>query len=425
MLAERAFRNLWLGHSISLLGAQAGFVIVPLLALTVADASAFEMGLLEAAESLAVLLLGLVVGAFADRASAVTVMITANVTRITAMVTIPIAYVLGDVTFLHIFAVIFVVGACTLGYESALSSHIVHRFERHRLPTVNSFMEGSTAVTEISGPGVGGLLVQFFGAPLAIVVDICGYVTSTIFLIRLPRGDDRLSSKDVNGPTDRVSIARGLGFVWRNGVLRPVTLAASHFNFFTAMFFAVYTYYLVRDLGFSPFMVGVSAAAGGLGGLVSATLAPRMMTRIQAIALYPGALIVPALAALLVPLAGTVGPPRPIVYVLVGLSQFLWAFAVVVNLVVSEALKQILTPPSVIGQTTSSIRWMTLGLEPIGAVIGGILAEVLSPALALVSSGLGLVTSVVWLLDGRELREFNLPEALARDEDQDEPTIGT
>ncbi|WP_030790501.1 MFS transporter [Streptomyces sp. NRRL S-920] len=431
MLKDSSFRSLWTAQTVSLFGTQASVVIIPLLALGTLDASAFEMGLLGSAESLAVLLLGLWVGMTADRYPRRSVMVTANILRLLLIGLIPVAYALDALSIPLLFVTVFLVGALTLLYDSALSSHVVLTFDRRQLPKINSYMEGSTAVSEVAGPGLGGLLVQALGAPLALVADVCSYIASTVLLLgagdstrkgtkegatntaeedaETGHEDAETAHEDAEQETVKGALS---GFTWAfsHRVLRPVIVSAAHFNFFTAMFFAVYTYYVVKELGFSPLLVGLASAAGGLGGVLSATAASTFMSKVRTRLLYVLSLAVPTVGAFLVPGSELLGS-SVLQFLAVAAGMFLWSFAIVVNLVMSETIKQMVTPSHMIGQVTSAMRFTTLGFEPIGALVGGTVSQFLSPTTALVIAACGLATSIAWVVFDRHLGMYDVNEA--------------
>ncbi|MGX1563458.1 MFS transporter [Streptomyces sp. NPDC055506] len=431
MLKDRSFRNLWTAQTVSLFGTQASVVIIPLLALGTLDASAFEMGLLGSAESLAVLLLGLWVGMTADRYPRRSVMVTANILRLLLIGMIPVAYALDLLSIPLLFTTVFLVGALTLLYDSALSSHMVLTFDRRQLPKINSYMEGSTAVSEVAGPGLGGLLVQALGAPLALVADVCSYVASTVLLLGSGRdtkpGEETTAQGDAphedaeqetaeqeseQEPEQETVKGALTGFTWAfsHPVLRPVIVSAAHFNFFTAMFFAVYTFYVVKELGFSPLLVGLASAAGGLGGVLSATAASSFMSKVRTRLLYVLSLVVPTVGAFLVP-GSELLDSSLLRFLAVAAGMFLWSFAIVVNLVMSETIKQMVTPTHMIGQVTSAMRFTTLGFEPVGAIVGGTVSQFLSPTTALVIASCGLATSIAWVVFNRHLGTYDVNEA--------------
>ncbi|MER6133999.1 MFS transporter [Streptomyces sp. NPDC001815] len=416
MLKDRAFRSLWIAQTVSLFGTQASVVIIPLLALGALDATAFQMGLLGSAESLAVLILGLWVGTVADRFPRRAVMVTANLLRLVLIGLIPLAYVLDALSIPLLFALIFLVGALTLLYESALSSHVVSAFDRSSLPKVNSYMEGSNAVSEVAGPGLGGVLVQFLGAPLALVADVCSYVVSTVLLLgsgEQKKGEEEKDSEEATDPDEQESVKSvlsGITWAFSHPILRPVIVSASHFNFFTSLFFAVYTFYVVKELGFSPLLVGLASAAGGLGGVLSAMSAAAFMNRFRTRLLYTVSLAVPAVGAFLIP-ASEMTSSTLLQFLAVATGQFLWSFSIVVNLVMSETIKQMVTPTHMIGRVTSAMRFTTLGFEPVGAIVGGTLSTLLSPTAALVIAASGLATSIVWVISNRHLGTYDVNAA--------------
>src|SRR3954449_4484500 len=78
------FRQLWLGHSVSLIGTQITLLAFPLLALAVLDASPLQVRMLAAVEFLPVLLLGLPAGAWVARLPRRPVLIVTDLVRAAA-----------------------------------------------------------------------------------------------------------------------------------------------------------------------------------------------------------------------------------------------------------------------------------------------------------------------------------------------------
>ncbi|PRA11981.1 hypothetical protein CQ015_08535 [Arthrobacter sp. MYb221] len=263
-------------------------------------------------------------------------------------------------------------------------------------------------------------MVQIIGAPFAVLLDVVSYLVSSLLLLNIRPAAVDASSKVEAVETmkeEKVNFLSGLQFILKQPVLRSITFAAAHFNFFTSVFFGVYTFYLVRDLGLSPLFVGLASVAGGIGGVVSAVIAGRLMGSCRTSVLFCISLVVPAGAALLVPLAMNTQNEWA-VFALVAMSQLVWSFAIVVNLVMSESIKQALTSSNSIARVSSAIRWLTLGVEPVGAIIGGLLATVMGGTLTLYIAAVGLATAVIWLLPRGGIRSFDLRNALAV---EDEP----
>ncbi len=104
---HRPFLSLWLDQSISLAGSQVTALALPLTALLVLHATAFEMGLLGAVQILPDLLLSLVTGVWVDRVRRRPLLIGADVGRAVLLATIPLAATLKFLTLQQLYVVRF------------------------------------------------------------------------------------------------------------------------------------------------------------------------------------------------------------------------------------------------------------------------------------------------------------------------------
>ena len=93
-----AFMHLWAGQTAAEIGFQVGALATSAIAISLLHASETQIGLLSALQTLAFLLVGLPAGAWVDRWRKRHVMIAANLTRITALTSIPLAYILSSLT---------------------------------------------------------------------------------------------------------------------------------------------------------------------------------------------------------------------------------------------------------------------------------------------------------------------------------------
>ena len=90
-----AFLRLWTASAISDIGSQVSALALPLIAALMLDATAWQMGLLSAAESAPTLLVGLFAGVWVDRRRRRSVMIGADLGRAALLLIVPLASVLG------------------------------------------------------------------------------------------------------------------------------------------------------------------------------------------------------------------------------------------------------------------------------------------------------------------------------------------
>ncbi|MBT2450994.1 MFS transporter [Streptomyces sp. ISL-43] len=406
------FLRLWSGETVSLAGAEVTFMAMGIAAATTLAATPWQMGVLEAAESAAVLLLGLSAGVWADRYERRRIMQLANAGRFLLVLSVPLLFWLDALTMPVLYAVVFGVGALTLLFDSAMSAYLPRLVPRHQLGAANSWMEASTSVGSVAGPGLAGLLIQIMSAPFALIVDAVSYLVSSAALAGLPKaepgaadgaGDDEQgdgkqgAAEGAEPESHRKAVLKGLELLLRDRVQRPMVLAAAHFNIFHAMFFSVHTLYVLRVLGFSPALLGATSMAGGVAGLLGATSTTtitRFLGQGRALILVYAS---PGLSAVLVPLAHF-SHNKALAVTLVALSTFTWTFAVIINLVISETVKQTLVPDRLLGRVTASTRFISWGVQPVGALLGGWIGGLIGLSEVMLLAAVGLFTSALWPL---------------------------
>ena len=200
------FMKLWAGQTVSELGSVVTRTAIPLLALLVLGAGPTEMAFLVVAGSLAVLLVGLIAGAWVDRLPRRPVLILADLVRAVVLVSIPVAYVANVLRIEQLYVVVFVEGCLGSFFGAAYPAYVPSLIGVDRVVEGNSRLATSSSVAEIGGPALGGGLVQLVGGPLAILVDAISFVVSAISLLLIRTREPRRPSptaRDADPPRDR------------------------------------------------------------------------------------------------------------------------------------------------------------------------------------------------------------------------------
>ena len=177
---HRDFRRLWGGETVSELGSQVSLVAIPLLAVRVLHASPFEMGVLTASSTAAFLLVGLPAGVWVDRLSHRSVMIAADIGRLLAMISIPIAYALGSLGLPQLYVVALVAGVFTVFFDVAYQSYLPSLVGLEAVTEGNAKLTTSAEVAQVAGPSVAGGLVQAFGSAVAVTADAVSFAFSAV-----------------------------------------------------------------------------------------------------------------------------------------------------------------------------------------------------------------------------------------------------
>jgi MFS family permease len=396
------FRLLLAAAAAAQFGAHVTLVALPLVAVLELDASAFQVGVLTAAETAAFLVIGLPAGAWVDRMRKVPLMIRADVVRAVAMASVPVAGVAGFLTMTQLYAVALVTGVATVFFDVAHQSYLPHLLPRDQLVEGNGALETVRSCAQVTGPGLGGGLVQLLGAHLAVVADAVGYSLSALCLWRIKRQEPRPEA--VPGASLRADIGEGLRFVLSRPLLRVIAAATGLGNFFTALLTATQTVFLVRVLGLEPGAIGLVLSAAAVGGLVGALTAGALASGLgQARVIWLSTLVTGPFA-LLWPLSEQAGGAA-----LFALGSGVVFFGAVVYNVAQVSFRQALCPPHLLGRMNATLRFLMWGTLPLGALAGGALADGFGARAALLCCAAGFLTVPLPLLLSPLRRMRDLP----------------
>jgi MFS family permease len=361
------FLRLWSAQTISQFGSQITFLALPLAAILVLHASAFEVAALTAVEWTPWLLFSLPAGAWVDRLPRRRVLVVTDLGRAAALVSIPIAYAFDALSLWQLYGVGFFTGTLTVFFEVAYVAYLPSLVERRQLADGNSKLEITRSAAQLGGPGFGGLLVQAFSAPVAILADAISFLGSAVFLGAIRREEE--VHPRAEGTRLVAEVAEGIRFVLGHPFMRPSMAFIASSNFFYNMIYGIFLVYAVRTLGLDAARIGLAFTLGNVGVLAGAVLA----TRIGRLLGVGRAIVVSAFMLgwplLLMPLPqGSYALP-----VFVAVFAVTGFFGVVVN-VVGVSLMQAMTPDRLQGRATASRRLVNFGAVPLGSLAGGGLA---------------------------------------------------
>lgn len=365
------FRNAWSALSVSLIGSEITALAVPLLAALTLEADPLQMGYLAAAERLPSLFFSLLAGVWIDRISHKRVlMVWMDVLRAALLLSIPLAAALGFLTLLHLYIVAFLLGTLTVLFEVAHYAYVPALLPDEHLLDGNSKLQVSYSAASAAGPGVGGLLVQWLSAPLALILDALSYLASAMFLFRI-RAED--IPPPHHAPLNIVrDVKEGLAALFHQRLLGVWAVCGTAIVFFTGAFEAQYILYATRELHLNAGWIGLIAAAGGVAALPAAFLTTRVAQRLPVGPTIILGTMCWVLAMLVVPL---VSGSLLLTVVVLALSKVLSGLTFTVANVQQWSLRQLVTPEHLRGRVSASNRFLIVGAEALGAVVSGIVAQ--------------------------------------------------
>jgi MFS family permease len=367
---HRDFMRLWSAETISQFGTQVTLLALPLAAILVLDASAFEVALLQAVEYLPFILVSLPAGVWVDRLPRRPILIIGDLGRAALLASVPVAYALDGLTLAHLFVVGFSAGVFTVFFDVAYQSYLPSLVERDELVEGNSKLEVSRAGAQLGGPALAGGLVELVRAPTAILVDAVSFVGSAFFLFRIRKREERPARADEQ-PNMRRELSEGLRYVLGHPLLRPIAVCTGSSNFFGMVVYAVFLVYAVRELGLTPGVIGIVLAVGNVGWLAAALSANRIARRIGVGTTIVASAALFGPAQLLVPLAPEGNAAAPVLVAAFALTLF---GAVVYN-ITQLSLRQAIAPERIQGRMNAVMRFLVWGTIPLGSFAGGALAS--------------------------------------------------
>lgn len=387
------FNRFWLGYSVSQFGDRISELALPLIAIIVLHGDAGQTALVVALIWLPNVL-SPVVGAWADTfRHKRRLMVGADLLRFAALLSLPLAYLFGEVGIWQLYLVAVLTGLGQMVFDVSYPAFFVSLVPRESYIAANSKLNTSRSASFVLGPAAGGALIQLLSAPAAVLVDAVSFICSAVVVGRLKVLDAEPAQDSASSLRARLSA--GLHFIMRHRIIRASLACSTTINFFMFLAQALVLLFASRSLGLSAAVIGVSLGVGAVGGLLGAVLANKLVAGIglgRTIVL--GAILYPAPVALLVVAHG----PHLMSAVLLGATELLSGMGVMMFDIANNSLKAALIPDDLRSRTAGAYNAVNYGIRPLGALTGGWLGTVLGLRPTLAIAAVGGVLGCLWLL---------------------------
>jgi MFS family permease len=397
LLRSRVFRRYWEASTISMFGDQISGIAIPLAAVIVLHARAAEMGYLTALEWLPSLLFGLHAGAWADRHGARRrTMISADLGRAALLGTVPACYALHVLTLAQLYLVTFAAGTLSILFNVSDGTLFVSVVAPGLYVDGQALIYGSRALSFMGGPSIGGLLVQVFTAPFAVLADALSFLGSAFFLSRI---------RPPEPPADpgKGAVTAGVRFIMKTPVVRASLTGVATINFFNLMFAALFMLYAVRTLNIRPGVLGLVLGAGAVGGVLGSLVTKRIAARTGVGRAYVAGCLAFTAPLMLVPLARS-----PLVLEILIAAEFLSGFGMMMLDISIGAIFAAVIPDMLRSRVTGAFQAVNYGTRPLGALLGGLLGATIGIRPALWVATAGGVAGALLMLPS-PLRTYRMP----------------
>lgn len=406
---DRDFRRYWSARVVSIAGTTVTYVALPVLAYELTG-SALVTALVATFEALPYLFFGLVAGALADRWDRRRVMVVADLAGFVVLASLPVAQWLGVLTVPHVLAAAFAVQTVFCFFDAANGGALPRLVGRPRLAAANSAVWSASSVLEVAGPAAAGAALVVLSPTGLIALDALTYVAAALLVrsIRRPLSTARDDLAALSWPWLGAEIRQGLGFLLRHPGVRTMTLIGTCQSMAGGAFVGLWVVWadVQLDVRQGDPRLGVLFASWGVGGLVATLLLPRTAARWGAARVTLAVLPLSALMGVLTPLATR--------WEVAASMTALWGVCYVLVVVNSITYRQQVTPDDLLSRVHTCGRLLSFGVGwPVGALLGGVVAEATDPRTGMLAGAVALLVGVVvaWTSPLRSLASAPVPEA--------------
>ncbi|MEV4950015.1 MFS transporter [Streptomyces sp. NPDC053755] len=274
----RPFGWLWGAYGTSALGTWLAFGAFPLIAIQVLHAGPAEVAALSSVGAAVGAAVAVPLGPWVEFRRKRPVLIAMDLARCAALLTVPVAFALGALTFVQLLLVSVVVAAGDITFRAASGAYVKTLLPADDLLVAHARFESTAWTTTLIGPPLGGVAIGLLGPVATVVADAVSYLLSAAGIRatggREPRPERRRATRMRAG-----ELLDGWRFVLADAALRPLFLNTALFNGLVMASSPLLAVLMLGDLGFAPWQYGLAFAAPSIGGLLGSRLAGPLVTR--------------------------------------------------------------------------------------------------------------------------------------------------
>ncbi|MEV2221310.1 MFS transporter [Nocardia vinacea] len=351
------------GQAVSLLGDGLALLVVPLLALEMSS-SPVVSGISAATVTIGYLSVGVPAGVVVDRYGPWRVLVAMDALRaalftalyalaVTDLLTVPLLLTLG-----------LIAGASHVFFETAVTVAVKDLCTDRDLLRANSVLEVSSQLALVLGPVTVGALAATVGLDAALLANAITFLVSLASL---------LAVWSLRSPVPPLVSPLRIGAIWREfrdglryllsiRILVVLTALQMVVNFGLAVEKLLF-FYAKDTLGLANSLVSVVVAAGGVGGLVGALIAPWLGHRLGHLRVFAGGVVLAGIATAAMSLART--------WPVLAAANAVYLWALVTASLVNRTQRQLMVRADMLGRVTSTVKLLFLAVDPLGVLVAG------------------------------------------------------
>lgn len=252
------------------------------------------------------------------------------------------------------------------------------------LPSAFSLNSIAYEVGAIIGPGLGGLIIAYFGVGYTYLFNAISYGAVLLALILMGQVNQKLSPNRRAG-VSWPAIKEGIQFILN----KPIILSTMVLDFFATFFSSASTLLpsFARDvLGVGAVEYGWLAAGQSIGAAGAAIVISQMQGIRRQGAVFLTSVIAFGLATIAFGLSSS--------FILAIIALIGIGAADSVSTILRNTIRQLQTPDYIRGRMTSVNQIFFMGGPQLGEVEAGVVAQLFGIPLAIISGGIGCILAV-------------------------------
>jgi len=269
---RRPVYSLIVANAVSLVGSSLTAVAIPWFVLETTG-SAGKAGLSGAFAFLPAFFAGIFGGALVDRFGARHSAMAADLVSGSAILMVPTLYHTVGLAFWQLLILVLIGSMLDIPGVTARRAMLPELAELGgvRLERVNAMLEGNWQISILLGPPVAGVLIGVMGAANVLWIDAASSLISfAAILLLVPANIHEHIRTASQGYVQDLRI--GLHFLWRDQVLRWISLMLAISNAFGSPFYSLIIAVYIKERYDDPRYLGLLLSATGVGLLLGTTL---------------------------------------------------------------------------------------------------------------------------------------------------------
>ncbi|BCJ33731.1 MFS transporter [Actinocatenispora thailandica] len=275
---RRDLDRLWRAYAVSASGTWLAFGAFPLVAVRVLHAPAFAVSLLEAAGLAVAAIVAFPLGPWVAHRTKRPVLIAMDLVRFAVLASVPVAALLGVLSYAQLLAVAVISGAAGIAFTAASGAYLKHLVTGPDLLAANGRFEATSWVVTAVGPPLGGALVGVLGPVATLAADALSYLLSALGVSRL-RGGDVPAARDQAGRVRVADLLTGARTIAGDPVLRRLFANSVLVGGLIMATVPLLSVLLLGRYRFPVWQYGLAFGVPALGGFLGARLSARLVAR--------------------------------------------------------------------------------------------------------------------------------------------------